>query len=121
MLCSLPVGNPPSPSPRRVFLRASALVLALATLGAAAAEAQPAPASPARPLTLSVGPRDGVWKRVFNPLLYDVDTRWPAAAGIYEPLLVYNRATATYMPWLAARYDWSENNRRLRFTLRPGV
>ena len=58
---------------------------------------------------------------MFNPLLYEVDTRWPAAAGVYEPLLVYNRATATYMPWLGARYDWSENNRRLRFTLRPGV
>jgi len=68
-----------------------------------------------------VGPRDGVWKRVFNPLLYEVDTRWPAAAGIYEPLIVYNRATASYMPWLGTRYDWSENNKRLKFTLRPGV
>jgi len=120
MLCSLRVRNRPSPSRRRVFLLANALFLALATLGAASAEAQPA-ASPGRPLTLSVGPRDGVWKRVFNPLLYEVDTRWPAAAGIYEPLLVYNRATATYMPWLGTRYDWSDNNRRLRFTLRPGV
>ena len=98
-----------------------ALVLAVAALAAAAAEAQPSPGTPSRPLTLSVGPRDGVWKRVFNPLLYEADTRWPAAAGVYEPLLVYNRATATYMPWLGARYDWSENNRRLRFTLRTGV
>src|SRR5215217_6213916 len=63
----------------------------------------------------------GRWKRVFNPLLYEADTLWPAAAGIYEPLVVYNRATASYMPWLGTRYDWSENNRRLRFLLRPGV
>src|SRR5258706_15573367 len=121
MLASLPGGNPPPPSRRRVFLPASALVLALATLGGATAEGQPPPASPSRPLTISVGPRDGVWKRVFNPLLYDADTRWPAAAGIYEPLIVYNRATASYMPWLGTRYDWSEGNKRLRFTLRPGV
>jgi peptide/nickel transport system substrate-binding protein len=94
-----------------------ALVLGLVPLR------QPAVAQPAaaRPLTVSVGPRDGVWKRVFNPLLYDADTRWPAAAGIYEPLIVYNRATASYLPWLGTRYDWSENNTRLRFTLRPGV
>jgi len=83
--------------------------------------AQSAPATAPRPLTVSVGPRDGVWKRVFNPLLYEVDTRWPAAAGIYEPLIVYNRATASYMPWLGTRYDWSEDNKRLRFTLRSGV
>jgi peptide/nickel transport system substrate-binding protein len=83
--------------------------------------AQSAAAGPARPLTLSVGPRDGIWKRVFNPLLYEADTRWPASAGIYEPMIVYNRATSSYTPWLATRYEWSENNTRLRFALRPGV
>jgi peptide/nickel transport system substrate-binding protein len=97
-----------------------ALALSLATLAPSAA-AQPAAASATRPLTVSPGPRDGVWKRVFNPLLYDADRRWPAAAGIYEPLVVYNRATASYLPWLGTRYDWGENNTRLRFTLRPGV
>jgi peptide/nickel transport system substrate-binding protein len=99
----------------------AALVLIAAALSGGPALAQPAPAGPARPLTLSVGPRDGVWKRVFNPLLYEADTRWPAPAGIYEPLLVYNRATASYMPWLGTRFDWSDDNRRLRFLLRPGV
>jgi peptide/nickel transport system substrate-binding protein len=34
---------------------------------------------------------------------------------------VYNRATASYVPWPGTRYDWSEKNTRLRFTLRPGV
>jgi peptide/nickel transport system substrate-binding protein len=72
----------------------------MAALCSPEALAQPAPGRPSRPLTLCVGPRDGVWERVFNPLLYEADTRWPAAAGIYEPLLVYNRATATHMPWL---------------------
>jgi peptide/nickel transport system substrate-binding protein len=104
-----------------VPLRAALVVLILAALFGPAAFGQNPPASPSRPLTISVGPRDGVWKRVFNPLLYDADTRWPAAAGIYEPLIVYNRATASYMPWLGTRYDWSEGNKSLRFTLRPGV
>jgi peptide/nickel transport system substrate-binding protein len=109
-----------SSRPPVVFL-ATALVLGQAAVFGPAAFTQPAPKGSSRPLTVSVGPRDGVWKRVFNPLLYEVDTRWPAAAGIYEPLIVYNRATATYMPWLATRYDWSESNKRLRFVLRPGV
>ena len=102
-------------------LRYIALVVGMAALCSKEALAQPAPARPSRPLTLSVGPRDGVWERVFNPLLYEADTRWPTAAGIYEPLLVYNRATALHMPWLGTRYVWSENNKRLRFTLRPAV
>jgi peptide/nickel transport system substrate-binding protein len=106
---------------RPVRLAKNALVLGMAALCGPEAVAQPAHGRSSRPLTLSVGPHDGVWERVFNPLLYEVDTRWPAAAGIYEPLLVYNRATATYMPWLGTRYVWSESNKRLRFTLRPAV
>ena len=113
--------NPACSWHRPGVLLGKVLVLGLAALCGGAALAPPAPGHPSRPLTLSVGPRDGVWKRVFNPLLYEVDTRWPAAAGIYEPLIVYNRAIATYMPWLATRYDWNESNKRLRFTLRPGV
>jgi len=62
-------------------VKSTAILVGLAALAGPAALSQPAPASPARSLTLSVGPRDGVWKRVFNPLLYEADTRWPAAAG----------------------------------------
>jgi peptide/nickel transport system substrate-binding protein len=116
------VRNAAFSSQRLDSLLQAVLVLGLlAAVPGPSALAQPAPASKARPLVLSVGPRDGVWKRVFNPLLSDLDTRWPASAGIYEPLIVYNRATASYMPWLGTRYEWSEGNRRLRFTLRAGV
>ncbi len=73
------------------------------------------------PLSVSMGPRQAPWKRVFNPFLHEADTRWPAAAGIHEPLIVYNRATAAYVPWLATSYQWSADNTRLRFALRPGV
>jgi peptide/nickel transport system substrate-binding protein len=115
------VNNPIRLSHRPSVLLPAMLVLGLVLSFGASALAQPTPASSARPLTLSVGPRDGVWKRVFNPLLYEVDTRWPASAGIYEPLIVYNRATASYMPWLGIRYNWSADNKRLTFTLRSGV
>jgi peptide/nickel transport system substrate-binding protein len=73
------------------------------------------------PLTATMGPRQGAWKRVFNPFLPEAETRWPAAAGVYEPLIVYNRATGVYMPWLATSFQWNPDNTRLRFALRPGV
>ena len=89
-------------------------VIVAAALLVAAGEAPP-------PLTVSVGPRGGEWKRVFNPFRDDSETRFPATAGIYEPLIVYNRATGSYLPWLATGYEWAANNTRLRFSIRSGV
>ncbi|MFI5184668.1 MAG: ABC transporter substrate-binding protein [Vicinamibacteria bacterium] len=80
-----------------------------------------APLADPMALTATLGPRQGAWKRAFNPFRSDADTRWPASAGVYEPLLVYNRATATYLPWLATGYQWLDNNTKLRFAIRPGV
>ena len=67
------------------------------------------------------GPRGGEWKRAFNPFRDDTDTRWPATAGVYEPLLVYSRATRSYVPWLATGYQWGAGNLTVRFTHPPGV
>ena len=61
-----------------------------------------------------MGPRQAPWKRVFNPFLKEEDTRWPSVAGVYEPLIVYNRATGSYVPWLATSFQWSADNTRLR-------
>src|SRR5438552_6287891 len=72
-------------------------------------------------LTVSPGPRANDWKRAFNPFRNDTDTRWPATAGVYEPLIVYSRATRTYVPWLATAYKWGAGNLSLRFSIRPGV
>ena len=72
-------------------------------------------------LSVTQGPRGGDWKRAFNPFRDDTDTRWPATAGVYEPLLVYSRATRSYVPWLATEHQWGTGNLSLRFTLRPGV
>jgi len=67
----------------------------------------------------TLGPRDRGFERVFNP--FRDDALWPSSAGIYEPLLVFNRATSQYVPWLAESYAWSPDNRQLRFELRSDV
>lgn len=96
------------------------MLLVVAALPAPTAFSQ-AGATTAPPLTVTTGPRQGAWKRVFNPFRSDADTRWPSTAGIYEPLIVYNRATSTYTPWLATSYQWSASNTKLRFVVRPAV
>jgi peptide/nickel transport system substrate-binding protein len=103
-----------------------AAVLAAVSLAGASARWAPAasaagstPETPA--LTVTVGPRGGEWKRVFNPFRDDSETRFPSGAGIYEPLIIYNRATGGYIPWLATGYEWSASNTSLRFSIRSGV
>jgi peptide/nickel transport system substrate-binding protein len=70
-------------------------------------------------LSVSIGPRQATWTRNFNPL--HPGALFPSAGGIYEPLLVFNRVKATYVPWLASSYSWSTDNTRLIFDVRPGV
>jgi peptide/nickel transport system substrate-binding protein len=110
--------------------RQAGVAMALgAALGLWALLASLGPSTPARAqgtpsrtvLTVTNGPRQGEWKRSFNPFRNDSDTRWPALAGVYEPLIVHNRATGTYIPWLATAHQWGADNSSLRFTLRSGV
>lgn len=61
------------------------------------------------------------WVRNFNPLLAPGSSRWPTVAGIYEPMLVYNTMKGEYVPWLALQYSFSDANKKLAFSLRPGV
>jgi peptide/nickel transport system substrate-binding protein len=70
-------------------------------------------------LVVSASEQQAAWIRNFNPLL--PSTRWPSAAGIHEPLLIYNTVTATWTPWLATGYAFSADARRLTFTIREGV
>jgi peptide/nickel transport system substrate-binding protein len=104
-------------------LRQGALVCAIVALAAAPESLGQEPGAADRSTTLvaTQGPRGGEWKRAFNPFRDDTDTRWPATAGVYEPLLVYSRATRTYLPWLATAYQWGTGNLTLKFTVRPGV
>ena len=82
-------------SSRASLLLNVALVLSAAT---ASPRLHAAPPASAPVLTVAPGPRGAAWKRVFNPFLYESDTRWPATAGVYEPLLVYSRATGATCP-----------------------
>ena len=59
--------------------------------------------------------------RNFNPLLAEGEARWPAQAGIYEPLLIYNALSGDYVPWLATSYAWSPDALELSVELREGV
>jgi peptide/nickel transport system substrate-binding protein len=112
------------------------VALALAACGAPSSTTPPAaqnPAAPAQPaaqapaitqpkgmLTVSVE-QQASWVRNFNPLLAEKSQRWPARAGIYEPMMIYNTMTGTYVPWLATEYKWSPDNLKLTLTTRDGV
>lgn len=64
--------------------------------------------------------QSATWIRNFNPLLPS-QALWPAEAGIYEPLIIYNRITQKYVPWLAESFRWNEDATELTFTIRDGV
>ena len=64
--------------------------------------------------------QQAAWVRNFNPLLATGGARWPTRSGIYEPLAVYNRATAAWVPWLATEWAW-DGTTELRVTIRQGV
>jgi hypothetical protein len=43
--------------------------------------------------------------RNFNPFM-ESQARWPTTAGIYEPTVIFNRATGKFVPWLADAWYW---------------
>ena len=72
-------------------------------------------------MVVSTGDEHASFVRNFNPLLAPNSVRFPALAGIHEPLLVYNSVKGEYVPWLATAYEWAEDNKLLRFKIRPDV
>jgi peptide/nickel transport system substrate-binding protein len=120
--------------PRRTFVL-STLLLSVAVTGGcrkteptkestggastAPGSGKPSPAADTF-LTVSIE-QQASWVRNFNPLLAAGNVRWPTVAGIYEPLLVYNTMKGEFTPWLASKYEWSNGNKTLTFTIRPGV
>src|SRR5690606_34011807 len=60
------------------------------------------------------------WIRNFNPF-FESQARWPATAGIYEPLVIFNRATGEFVPWLATAWRWTNENRTMILDVRRGV
>ena len=60
--------------------------------------------------------QQSAWLRNFNPFLTS-GARWPSAAGVHEPLLVYNPMTGAYTPWLAESFRWDRPAEQLTFSL----
>lgn len=58
--------------------------------------------------------------RNFNPYM-ESQSRWPTTAGIYEPTVIFNRATGKFVPWLAEAWYWLDDNERLVLRIREGV
>ena len=102
------------PSPRLVL--PLLLVFALIAGGCVRRRA----ALPANVLVVSQE-QQASWVRNFNPLTTATSARWPALAGIYESLFVFNSVRGQMVPWLATAREWREANRVLRVTTRPGV
>jgi len=75
-----------------------------------------------RPGVLTVAQeQQSSWVRNFHPFLPMGVARWGTSAGVYEPLMIFNRMTGEYVPWLATAYEWDGNAEALLFTIREGV
>jgi peptide/nickel transport system substrate-binding protein len=59
------------------------------------------------------------WVRNFNP--FSANALGSTATAIYEPMMIYNKATGELVPWLATAYKWSDDNLTLTFTIRQNV
>ena len=80
----------------------------------------PQPTSPPQPVYLTVNnEQQSTWVRNFNP--FSPDARAQASTIIYEPMMIFNKATAELVPWLATGYTWSPDNTALTFKLHSGV
>lgn len=84
------------------------------------ASAQPMANHPFKPVYLTVNmEQQSTWVRNFNP--FSGDARMQATTIIYEPMMIYDKATSQLVPWLATAYAWNSDNTLLTFTLRQGV
>jgi peptide/nickel transport system substrate-binding protein len=99
---------------------AVAALLSLASCGGAKS-ADKAGAAQFKPVFLTVNTeQQSTWVRNFNP--FSPDTRMPANQGvIYEPMMIFNKATNVLTPWLATGYSWNKTNDVLTFNIRKGV
>ncbi|MDP1822781.1 MAG: ABC transporter substrate-binding protein [Archangium sp.] len=97
--------------------RAFTAVLAVLAFGAGCRVERAEP--PRGVLTLTASQSQATWIRNFNPLM--PSCRWPSAAGIYEPLAVYNSVKGEWVPWLSTRWGWRDEGLTLAFEVREGV
>jgi len=127
LLMSACGGATPVPAPVATDVPATAPAAAAPTTPPAAAPSEaPATSAPTaapaakEPLYLTMNvEQQSTWVRNFNP--FSPDTRMTSNTIMYEPLMIYNKATSKLVPWLATEYTWSADNTVLTFKLRQGV
>ena len=69
-------------------------------------------------MTISVA-QQATWIRNFNP--FTGDFRFPTINGTFEPMMIYNTVKGEMVPWLATKFEWSADNKKLTMTLRDDV
>jgi peptide/nickel transport system substrate-binding protein len=107
---------------RRLLQTASALGFSATAASVALSRIEPAAAQESDLNLVTVNHQQlPNWIRNFNPLIDTDSSVWPTQGGIYEPMLIYNTATAEIVPWLATGYEFSDDNSAITFTLREGV
>ncbi|MHB2029147.1 MAG: ABC transporter substrate-binding protein [Acidimicrobiales bacterium] len=103
-------------------LLATAFVFVASTCGMIVPSAvAPTSAGAATQVPLNLANEQGeLWSCAFNPF---VPTSSPYSVGLtYETLdFVNSLQSGKVTPWLATKYAWSNNNKTLTFTIRPGV
>jgi peptide/nickel transport system substrate-binding protein len=100
---------------RKWILRACMIGL-LAGLGAGAKAAQAADDGG----TLTISDAQFLWTCGFSP--FNPNSNFLSVGPVYETLMFVNTLqNAKVTPWLATSYAWSDDNKVVTFTLRPGV
>ncbi|MEZ0095474.1 ABC transporter substrate-binding protein [Streptacidiphilus sp. EB129] len=62
----------------------------------------------------------GLWTCSFNP--FNNSVNYLSTGNVYEPLVFVNALqNDKTTPWLATKWDWSNNNKTMTFTIRDGV
>jgi peptide/nickel transport system substrate-binding protein len=91
----------------------------LATVLAACGGGTPSASGPSGTLTIS-NESGGLWQCSFNP--FNSASNFLSVGDVYEPLVFVNELNNDQTsPWLATKWDWSNGNKTLTFTIRDGV
>ncbi|ONI70788.1 peptide ABC transporter substrate-binding protein [Actinosynnema sp. ALI-1.44] len=109
---------------KRTVALALAGILSMASLAACSSSNSGANGSKSSTSVLNVGMPNGPQTENNNPF---VNTSAAKQSGymraIYEPLVMYNevKTSDNTKPWLATKWEWSDNYRKIVFTIRDNV
>jgi peptide/nickel transport system substrate-binding protein len=109
---------------KRTAALALAGILSMASLAACSSSGSGANPAKSATTVLNVGMPNGPQTENNNPFLNTSASRSLGYARvIYEPLVMYNevKASDNTKPWLATKWEWSDNFSKVVFTIRDNV